>query len=143
MAIFRISGVWHDGWWKLITSVRLIQVGNNRNDHFRYFLGVRVRLIKVSFNVNKGNKFWDFGYCPLNRGRPVRLIRCTLNTGSLYTTSLLSRLFFYHTFLFYFFRKQRVQHPLYTQFSVYTHQHKVKASRTKLRNFSGRLEKLS
>ena len=28
--------------------VRLIQVGNNRNDHFRYFLGVRVRLIEVS-----------------------------------------------------------------------------------------------
>ena len=33
-----------------------------------------VRLIKVSFKVNKGNKFWDFGYCPLNRG-------CPLNTG--------------------------------------------------------------
>ena len=32
----------------LITSVRLIQIGNNRNDHFRYFLGVRVRLIEVS-----------------------------------------------------------------------------------------------
>ena len=29
-------------------GVRLIQVGNNRNDHFRYFLGVRVRLIEVS-----------------------------------------------------------------------------------------------
>ena len=24
-----------------------------------------VLLIKVSFKVNKGNKFWDFGYCPL------------------------------------------------------------------------------
>ena len=24
--------------------------------------------------ANKGNKFWDFGYCPLNR-------RCPLNTG--------------------------------------------------------------
>ena len=47
-AIFRISYVWHVGWWKLITSVRLIQVGNNRNDHFRYFLGVRVRLIEAS-----------------------------------------------------------------------------------------------
>ena len=70
----RISGVWRVGWWHLITSVRLIQVGNNRNDHFRYFLGVRVRLIKVSFKANKGNKFWDFGYCPLNRG-------CPLNTG--------------------------------------------------------------
>ena len=29
-------------------GVRLIQVGNNRNDHFRYFLVVRVRLIEVS-----------------------------------------------------------------------------------------------
>ena len=46
-------------------------VGNNRNDYFRYFLGVRVRLIKVSFKVNKGNKFGDFGYCPLNRGCPL------------------------------------------------------------------------
>ena len=55
-------------------SVRLTQVGNNRNDHFRYFLGVGVRLIKVSFKVNKRNKFGDFGYCPLNRG-------CPLNTG--------------------------------------------------------------
>ena len=36
------------GSWSLITSVRLIQVGNNRNDHFGYFLGVRVRLIEVS-----------------------------------------------------------------------------------------------
>ena len=45
MAIFRISGVWQVGWWNLITSVRLIQVGNNKNDHFRYFLGVRVSLI--------------------------------------------------------------------------------------------------
>ena len=33
-----------------------------------------VRLIKVSFLVNEGNKFGDFGYCPLNR-------RCPLNTG--------------------------------------------------------------
>ena len=48
IAIFRISVVWRVGWWNLITSVRLIQVGNNRNDHFRYFLGVRVRLIEVS-----------------------------------------------------------------------------------------------
>ena len=31
-----------------ITSVRLIRVDNNRNDHFRYFLGVLVRLIEVS-----------------------------------------------------------------------------------------------
>ena len=49
VAIFCISGVWHVGWWNsIITSVHLIQVGNNRNDHFRYFLGVRVRLIEVS-----------------------------------------------------------------------------------------------
>ena len=27
-----------------------------------------VRLIKVSFKVNKGNKFGDFGYCPLKLG---------------------------------------------------------------------------
>ena len=33
-----------------------------------------VRLIKVAFKVNKGNKFGGFGYCPLNRG-------CPLNTG--------------------------------------------------------------
>ena len=33
-----------------------------------------VYLIKVSFKENKGNKFVDFGYCPLNRG-------CPLNTG--------------------------------------------------------------
>ena len=74
VAVFRISGVWHVVCWNLITSVRLRQVGNNRNDHFRYFLGVHVRLTKVSFKVNKGNKFGDFGYCPLNRG-------CPLNTG--------------------------------------------------------------
>ena len=42
---FRCLACWV---WNLITSVRLIQVGNNRNDHFRYFLGVRVRLIEVS-----------------------------------------------------------------------------------------------
>ena len=30
-----------------------------------------VRLIKVSFEVNKGNKFGDFGYCPLNKERPL------------------------------------------------------------------------
>ena len=48
-----------------------MQVGNNRNYYFRYVLGVRVRLIKVSFKVNKGNKFWDFGYCPLNTGFTV------------------------------------------------------------------------
>ena len=36
-----------------------------------------VRLIKVSFEEKKGNKFGDFGYC--NSGCP--LIRCPLNTG--------------------------------------------------------------
>ena len=30
--------------------------------------------MKVSFKVNKGNKFGDLGYSPLNRG-------CPLNTG--------------------------------------------------------------
>ena len=68
MAIFRISSVWHVGQWNLITSVCLIQVGNNINDHFKYFLGLRVCLIKVSFKVNKENKFGDFGQCPLNTG---------------------------------------------------------------------------
>ena len=61
VAVFRISGVWHVGWWNLITSVRLMQVGNNRNDHFRYLLGVRVHLIEVSFKVNEENKFGVFG----------------------------------------------------------------------------------
>ena len=79
----RISGVWHVGWWNLITSVRLIRVGNNRNDHFIEFqvlfrcprpLNRGVRLIKVSFKANKGNKFWDFGYCPLNRGCPLNTV---------------------------------------------------------------------
>ena len=30
--------------------------------------------MKVSWKENEGNKFWDFGFCPLNRG-------CPLNTG--------------------------------------------------------------
>ena len=30
--------------------------------------------MQVSFKANEGNKFWAFGYCPLNRG-------CPLNTG--------------------------------------------------------------
>ena len=70
------------GWVvELITSVRLIQVGNNRNDHFRYFLGVR--LIKVSFKVHKGNKFGDFGYCLLNRGCPLNTVfHCMANIGT-------------------------------------------------------------
>ena len=55
-----------------------MQVGNNRNDHSRYFLGVRVRLIKVSFKVNKGNKFGDLGYCPRRLIEGVRLIWCPL-----------------------------------------------------------------
>ena len=46
--IFHISRARRVGWWNLIKSVRLKEVGNNRNDHFRYFLGVRVRLIEVS-----------------------------------------------------------------------------------------------
>ena len=37
-----ISGMFEQ--WSLITSVCLLQVGNNKNDHFTYFLGVRVRL---------------------------------------------------------------------------------------------------
>ena len=79
LAIFRISSVWHVGWWNLITRVRLIEVGNNRNDHFVLFgcprpLNRGVELIKVSFEEKKGNKFGDFGYCPLDRG-------CPLNTG--------------------------------------------------------------
>ena len=67
-----------------ITNVRLIQVGNNRNDYFRYFLGVHVRLIEVSINkgfikVNTGNIFGDssdrprYGGCPLNTGFTVGL----------------------------------------------------------------------
>ena len=61
----------------LITSVRLIQIGNNRNDFLQVIfrfprpLTRGVRLIKVSFQVNKGNKFGDFGYCPVNRGCPL------------------------------------------------------------------------
>ena len=35
--------------------------------------------MKVSFKVNKGNTFGDFGYCPLNSG-------CPLNTGFTVTT---------------------------------------------------------
>ena len=58
-----------------------MQVGNNRNDHFRYFLGVRIHLtevsaqiIKVPFNVNKGNKFGDLRYCLLNSGCPLNTV---------------------------------------------------------------------
>ena len=55
----------HVGWWNLITSVCLTQVGKDRNDHFRYFLGVCVRLIVG-----------------------VRLIQCPLNTGFIVVPSL-------------------------------------------------------
>ena len=34
-------------------------------------LNTGVRLIKLSFKENKGNKFGDFGYCPLNTGFTV------------------------------------------------------------------------
>ena len=51
VGVFLVSDVWHVGWWSLITSVRLIQVGNNRNDRFKYFLGVPVRLIEVGFRL--------------------------------------------------------------------------------------------
>ena len=66
----------------MIISVRLIQVGNNRNDYFRYFLGVRVslnrgvRLIKVSFKVNKGNNIGTPATVRLIEG--VRLIQVSL-----------------------------------------------------------------
>ena len=81
--VFRISCIWHIGWWNLITSVRLIQVSNNRNYHFRYFLGVRVRLIKVSFlkyirEINLGTSA-IVRLIEVIEG--VRLIRCPLNTG--------------------------------------------------------------
>ena len=33
-----------------------------------------VRLIKVLCKVNKGNKFEDFGYCPLNRDCPLNTV---------------------------------------------------------------------
>ena len=71
VSITNIEPVRHVGWWNLITSLHLIQVGNNRNDHFRYFSGVHIRLIKVSFRVNKGNKFGDLGYCLLIEGVPL------------------------------------------------------------------------
>ena len=44
--------VWYVGWWNLITSVRLIHIGNNtvtiEITISGTFLGVRVRLIEVS-----------------------------------------------------------------------------------------------
>ena len=70
-SFFRISGVWHVGWGNLITSVGLIQVGNNRNDHFRYSSGARVGL--------KGNKFGESATVRLIED--IRLMRCPLNTG--------------------------------------------------------------
>ena len=75
---FALSGVWHVAWWwNLITSVCLIQIGNNRNDHFRYLLGVC--LITVSFKVNKGNKLGTLATVRLIED--AHLIRCPLNTG--------------------------------------------------------------
>ena len=71
VSITNIEPVRHVGRWNLIRSLHLIQVGNNRNDHFRYFSGVHIRLIKVSFAVNKGNKFGDLGYCLLIEGVPL------------------------------------------------------------------------
>ena len=67
-------------------SVRLIQVGNNTNDHFKYFLGAAsrplnrgVRLIKVSFKVNKETDLGTWAtVCVIDS---VRLIRCLLNAG--------------------------------------------------------------
>ena len=53
-----------------------MQVGNNRNDHFRYFLGVCVRLIKGSFKVNKGNNLGTSATVCLIEG--VRLIQVSL-----------------------------------------------------------------
>ena len=44
-----------------------------------YFLGVRIRLIKVSFKANTGNKFWDLATVRLIEG--VHFIWCRLNTG--------------------------------------------------------------
>ena len=82
MAVFRISGVWHVGWWNLITSVRLIQVGNNRNDHFQVLfrclrpLNRGVRLIKVSITeLNLETS------ATVRLIEGVRLIWCPLNIG--------------------------------------------------------------
>ena len=66
----------------LITSVRLIQIGNNRNDFLQVLfrcprpLTRGVRLIKVSFKVNKRNKFWALATVRLIEG--VRLIQVSL-----------------------------------------------------------------
>ena len=67
----------------MITSVRLIQVGNNRNGPFKVLfrcprpLNRGVHLIKASFKVNKG--IGTSATVRLIEG--VRLIRCPLNTG--------------------------------------------------------------
>ena len=88
MPIFCISCVWHVGWWNLITSVRLIQVGTMEMTISGTFrcprpLNRGVRLIKVSFKVNKGNKVGHSVTVRLIEG--VRLIRCLLKV-SLYKT---------------------------------------------------------
>ena len=76
-----LSHFWCLACWVVEFSVRLIQVGNNRNDHFRYFcrcphpLNRGVHLIKVSFKVNiREINLGTWLNCPLNRG-------CLLNTG--------------------------------------------------------------
>ena len=86
LAIFRISSAWHVGWWNLITSVRLIEVGNNRNDHFVLFgcprpLNRGVRLIKVSFEEKKGNTVNLGTSATVRLIESVRIIRCPPNTG--------------------------------------------------------------
>ena len=100
VGIFRVSGVWHVGWWSFFTSVRL-QVDNNRNDHiFKYFLGVNVRLKKVCFTVNEGNNLGIFGYCLLNSGCPLNTVsalyrfHCRHKISSSYntTTSVLKQI---------------------------------------------------
>ena len=79
------------------SSARLIQVGNNRNDHFRYFLGGPrplnrgVRLINASFEVNKGNQIRYFGYGPLNRGCPLNTVSAKYRFHCIYRKSLLKR----------------------------------------------------
>ena len=74
--VFPVSGLLGGGISLQVS--RLIQVSNNRNGPFQVLfrcscpLNRGVRLIKVSFKVNKGNKFGDFGYCQLNRGCPLK-----------------------------------------------------------------------
>jgi len=55
----------------LCSSANEPQQNSNASSKEKYTINRGVRLIKVSFKVNKGNKFGDFGYCPLNRGCPL------------------------------------------------------------------------